>query len=225
MTDPLESNAYAVAYRLLGSAAAAHAVANSAAARVRERFAAGGGLDPDVVASEVWLPMLIDFTIALTVRQEVAAALDGERDEFAGLREALRRRLVRASRQERVVSALVHLCGYSEQMVAGMLHSTEPAVRNAARILDPPPGIDYRDLGDPDLVGRPHAPADSRLPIPYPSTIAVAAVLLLLVIVATRCRGPRPTLVDEGSLRAPNPVVTTYGALRGQPLGAQTVVD
>lgn len=200
MIDPLESNSYAVAYRLLGSQAGARSVASTAAQRVRNRFGAEQETDISSAPAEIWLPMLIDFTIDQSVRIDGNAHGDTRNDEFSGLREAMRRRLVRASRQERVISALVHLCGYPESAVASMLKMSPAAVRTASIILDPPPGIDYRKLGDPELIGQSGDLSNVRIRMPLPSTVLVAAILLVVVLFATRCTGPRPTLVDEGSL-------------------------
>lgn len=222
MTDPLESNSYAVAYRLLGSQAAAWAVASTAAQRVRSRFGADQEADISNAPVEVWLPMLIDFTIDQSVRIDGNAHGDTSHDEFLGLREAMRRRLVRASRQERVVSALVHLCGYPESTVASMLKMSPDAVRTASIILDPPPGIDYRKLGDPDLIGQSRDLSNVRVQMPLPSTVLVAAILLIVILFATRCTGPRPTLVDEGSLGGP---VQTHMVHQPDDFEAQPSVD
>lgn len=199
MNDPVESNSYAVAYRLLGVRQPALVVAATAADRLTHRLDTEGGLRIDDVPTEVWLPMLIDFTVEQSVRNDALQVSQRSDDEFAGLREALRRRLVRASRVERVVGALVHLCGYPVEQVAGMLRMDPQSVVSSARVLSPPPGIDYRDLGDPELIGRPSGHERNKVPVPYPSTIAVAAILLILILLATRCHGPRPALVEEGS--------------------------
>lgn len=201
MSDLIESNSYAVAYRLLGSRPAAQAAAGIASERVRQRFDSTGGLDATVVAPEIWLPMLIDFTVEASVDPDNYGEVNAPVDEFSGLREALRRRLVRASRLERVVGALVHLSGYRTSEVSDMLAMDEERVRTAARVLAPPPGIDYRELGDPELIGPLRRRVTRHVPIPYPSTIAVAVLLVILVLLATQCRGARPTLVEEG-LRA-----------------------
>lgn len=212
MPSALESNSYAVAYRLLGVRGAALGVAAIAAERVRERFDSGGGLDVDAVRAEVWLPMLIDYTVDESVRSNVLAGTAETDDSSAGLREALRRRLVRASRGERVVGALVHLAGYPPAQVATMLRMDEAQVDRFSSILAPPPGIDYRLLGDPELIGSAptHEPTMS-FPLPYPSTIAVAVVILIIVLVATQCHGQRPSIVENGSMQLGTRVaVSTY---------------
>lgn len=199
LTDPIESNSYSISYRLLGSRPAALAAAQVASERVRRRFDEEGGLDVTQIDAEHWLPMLVDFTVEQSVQPEIYGDLDGERIDQAGLRQALRRRLVRASRVERVCGALVHLAGYDTADVAQMLAMDDDRVRNAARVLSPPPGIDYRTLGDPELVGPPPTDVRRSLPIPRRSTIAVVVVIVALVILALQCHGPRPTLLDEGA--------------------------
>lgn len=207
MTDPIESNAYAISYRLLGSRPAALAAAQIAAERVRRRFDEEGGLDVDQVEPQHWMPMLVDYTVERSVEPDVYGDL-GERDiDHAGLRSALRRRLVRASRVERVVGALVHLAGYEIVDVASMLDMDEARVRNAARVIAPPPGVDYRYLGDPQLVGDRAEDTTSSRRLPSRSTILMAVLVAVAVLIAVRCQGPRPSLVEQGSAVWPSAVV------------------
>lgn len=199
MTDPIESNAYAISYRLLGSRPAALAAAQIAAEKVRRRFDEEGGLDVSTVDAQHWLPMLIDYTVERSVDPDVYGD-PGERVvDHAGLRSALRRRLVRASRMDRVVGSLVHLAGYSIADVASMLDMEETRVRVAARVIAPPPGVDYRDLGDPRFVGPGTELSRARSRRPSRSTIIITMILAVVVTIAVRCQGPRPTLVDEGA--------------------------
>lgn len=211
LTDPVESNSYAISYRLLGSRPAALAAAQIASERVRRRFDEEGGLDVGTVAVENWLPMLVDFTVEQSVQPDVYGDLDDREVDQAGLREALRRRLVRASRIERVVGALVHLAGYRIAQVSSMLDMDEQRVRTAARVLAPPPGIDYRSLGDPRLIGESTAPRPPRVRRPSRSTLLVGALLLVLVVLALQCQGPRPTLVEDGaSAGSPEPASSIH---------------
>lgn len=200
LNDPIESNSYAISYRLLGSRPAAYAAAQMAAERVRRRFDEEGGLDVTQVDVEHWLPMLVDFTVEASVQPQIYGDLEERPVDQAGLRQALRRRLVRASRVERVVGALVHLAGYDITDVSQMLSMDVERVRTAARILAPPPGIDYRTLGDPQLIGDTPVAQTRSIPVPRRSTVIIAAMILAVVIMALQCQGPRPTLVDEGAL-------------------------
>ncbi|MEI2637857.1 MAG: hypothetical protein V9F03_02485 [Microthrixaceae bacterium] len=203
MSDPIVSNAYAVAFRLVGVESIAHDVALAASQRVRDRFQTGGGVDLDSVAIDMWLPMLIDYAVDESVRRTPRPE-DIEEfrypDQHSSMREALRRRLVRASRQERVIGALVHLSGYSIDDVAEMLKLDPPLVAMAAKVIAPPPGFDYRRLGDPQLIGTDHLAGRPTLRLPATSTIAAAIAILIVVLAATMCHGPRPSLVEEGSL-------------------------
>lgn len=194
----LESNAYAVAYRLLGDRPAARAVAGIAAERLRQC----GGLDrPD------WLYLLVEFTLDQTV-EPGSYAVAVESDEHSGLRTALRRRLERAAPDERVAASLLHLAGYPVDFVAGVLHRTTEQTVELAGILAPPPGFDYRELGDPELTGRAEREANTRqrrVRRPHWTTIVVLAALVAMVVAATQVTGPRPTLgppLEEGGLAA-----------------------
>ncbi|MEZ5310710.1 MAG: hypothetical protein R2735_09000 [Microthrixaceae bacterium] len=202
MSDPIVSNAYAVAFRLVGVESIAHDVALAASQRVRDRFQTGGGVDLDSVAIDMWLPMLIDYAVDESVRRTPRPE-DIEEfrypDQHSSMREALRRRLVRASRQERVIGALVHLSGYSIDDVAEML-KLDPPSGNGSQGDRPSPGFDYRRLGDPQLIGTDHLAGRPTLRLPATSTIAAAIAILIVVLAATMCHGPRPSLVEEGSL-------------------------
>ena len=53
---------------------------------------------------------------------------------------------------------------------------------------------------------------------PHWTTIIAIVVILLAVLFATQVTGPRPTLVDEGSLAAPAPAAgTAADELSGTP--------
>lgn len=212
----LERNAYAIAYRLLGDRPAAGAVAGIAAERLRQ---SGRADAPD------WLANLTLFAIDQAVGGVVPAVEAGD-DPHASLRAALRRRLARAEPDERIAGALVHLAGYPPDFVASVTGRSPDEVRRLAGVLAPPPGIAYRDLGDPELTGAPpQEPAPPRRRRPHWTTVAVLVLIVALVVAATRMTGPRPTLgppVEEGGA----PVHTTVdgpGAQRnGGPLTQQT---
>ncbi len=192
MTSPdedqtLEINAYAVAYRLLGDRPSARAVSGIAAERVRQ---AGGLARPD------WLYLLVEFTLDQMVGPSALPTGDPAVDQHSGLRVALRRRLERAAPDERVAGSLVHLAGYPVDFVADIVHRTPEQTEQLAGLLAPPPGIAYRDLGDPELTGR--AEADRRQQRrrrgPHWTTVAAVALIIAVVIAATQITGPRPTL-------------------------------
>ena len=222
--SPLEANAYAVTYRLLGDVAEARAAAGVATARLEH-----GAHDPN----RHWLYTLTDLAVAASVGvadgrsgapdagapdagAPDAGAADtrapGGRatdDASAGLRAALRRRLVNATPDERVAGALVHLAGYPPEFVADVVATTPESAVRAAAVLAPPPGVDYRDLGDPSLTGsassRRAGRSRSRMRRPHWTTIAAVAVVAAAVIAATQVTGPRPTLgppIDEGGMGA-----------------------
>ena len=100
--SPFEANAYAVTYRLLGDASAAHAAAHAAVGaleRARERDAGSSH-------GRHWLYSLTDFAVAEAVASPAATGAGGRasvaargadgsdvvEDASAGLRGALRRR-------------------------------------------------------------------------------------------------------------------------------------
>lgn len=193
----LEANAYAVAFRLLGDRPAARAVAGIATQRLRQ---SGDPLPPD------WLARLTEFTIEQTVGPGTLGVQDDGTDPQASLRAALRRRLERATPEERVAAALVQLAGYSPDFVGPLLGVTPDRARQLAGVLAPPPGVAYRDLGDPELTGRATPAATvrrrSRRRGPHWTTIVAVLLIVLALLYATQVQGPRPTLVDEGSLAA-----------------------
>lgn len=188
----LEANAYAVAFRLLGDRPAARAVSGIATQRLRQQ---GSPMPTD------WLASLIDYTIDQTVGPGSLGVQDHDDDPQASLRAALRRRLERATRDERIAGALIQLAGYSPDFVGPLLGTTPEHARSLAGVLAPPPGVAYRDLGDPELTGRAPAPTTSRRSRhrrPHWTTVLAVVVLCLAVLYATQVTGPRPTLIDEG---------------------------
>ena len=193
----LETNAYAISYRLLGDRPAARAVAGISAERLRQ---VGGMTRPD------WMYLLVEFTLDQTVEPGVMAVRPNEEDPYTGLRTALRRRLERAAPDERVAGSLIHLAGYPVEMVASVVNRTPEQTVQLAGILAPPPGVDYRDLGDPELTRRvPTRRGDARRRRPHWTTLAAVAVVVAVVLAATQITGPRPTLgppIDEGGLGA-----------------------
>ncbi|HTN99846.1 MAG TPA: hypothetical protein VL068_04150 [Microthrixaceae bacterium] len=200
---PLESNAYAVSYRLLGDRPAALAVAGIAAERLRQQ---GDPLPTD------WMARLIEFTIVQTIGPTAIENLEPESDPHWGMRTALRRRLEHATSQERVVGALVHLSGYPVESVSSMTGIPVEEVRSLAGVLAPPPGVHYRDLGDPELTGSPttQQATSGRIRRPHWTTIVVGVVFILLVLYATQVTGPRPSFEGEGSMSATNRSAQIY---------------
>ncbi len=202
----LETNAYAISYRLLGDRPAARAVAGIAAERLRQ---IGGMSRPD------WMYLLVEFTLNQTIEPGALAVAPNPDDPYTGLRTALRRRLVRAAPDERVAGALVHLGGYPIDFVASVVNRTPEQTAGLAGVLAPPPGVDYRDLGDPELTHRvPVANRHARRRRPHWTTIVVAILILLAITVATQMTGPRPTLgpaPTEGGLGSEVPVDAPAG--------------
>lgn len=198
MPDPtdaaLETNAYAISYRLLGDRPSARAVAGIAAQRVRQ---AGGLQRPD------WLHLLVQATLEQTLSPATPIPPE-DTDAFASLRAALRRRLDRASPDERVAGCLLHLSGYPADFVAQVMGRDVPTTLELAGVVAPPPGVAYRDLGDPELTHRVVDPAPRRRRRrPHWTTLAAVAIVVAAVIAATQVTGPRPTLgppSEEGGL-------------------------
>ena len=202
----LHSNSYAVSYRLLGEADRASAVSTVAAQRVRQ-------LPEDL--SEQWLEQLTLFTVQQSLHpaprstgdqtpQSSAEESSKRSDVNSSLREALRRRLDRATPEEQVAGSLVQLCAYPPEFVAGLMSISTEAVVALAAVIAPPPGVSYRDLGDPALTGstRPAAPPRYRRR-PHWSTVVALVLVVLAVLYATQFTGPRPTLREEGGLGSP----------------------
>ena len=182
----LQTNAYAISYRLLGDRPAAQAVAGIAAQRLLH---VGGMSRPD------WMYLLVEFTLDQTLGAGALPGTPGADDPFASLRGALRRRLERASRDERVAACLIHLAGYPVDWSATVLGTEPGRAAELAGVLAPPPGVDYRDLGDPELTRRTPTVVTRRTRRrPHWTTVVALVVLALLVLAATQVTGPRPTL-------------------------------
>ncbi|UDY36495.1 hypothetical protein [Dermatobacter hominis] len=188
--DPtaVNANAYAIAYRLLGDRPASQAAVGIAIQRVQARGALDG---PN------WLAHIAAATVAQAVGVAATGAQPSSDPAHDGLRTAMRRRLASASDEERVAAALHHLAGYSIEQVAGFMGRPVDEVARLAGALAPPPGVSYRDLGDPELVGPTEERRAPRRRTASVSTIATVLVVLALVLVVSRCVGPRPTLGPE----------------------------
>jgi hypothetical protein len=209
----LETNAYAISYRLLGDRPAARAVAGIAAERLRQ---VGGTSRPD------WLYLLVGFTLDQTVEPGVLAVGPNDDDPYTGLRTALRRRLERAAPDERVAGSLLHLAGYPLDFVATVVHRTPSTTAGLAGILAPPPGVDYRDLGDPELTRRPPPRREGRprRRRPHWTTLAAVAGVVAVLLAATQITGPRPTLgppFEEGGLGLEVPPAAVSGTADRSP--------
>ena len=201
----VSANAYAIAYRLLGDRSAAHAAVGIATSRLQ----ATGALEhPD------WLARLAGAVVAESVGPASAGVSPADSDPTGeGLRVALRRRLASASDEERVAAALHHLAGYPIDQVAGFMGRTPQDADRLAAALAPPPGISYRELGDPELIGSGSSrPTRPLIPLRL-STVLSAVAVLALVFGASRCVGPRPRL-GPAPQRAPV-VVSRDVASRG----------
>lgn len=190
----LETNAYAISYRLLGDRPSARAVAGIAAERVRQL---GGMGRPD------WLYLLVEYTLEQTVGPGAMSTHEDPDDPFAGLRTALRRRLERATPDERVAGSLLQLAGYPPDFVGGVVRTDAAGAAALAQVIAPPPGVEYRDLGDPELTRRDVASTGSgrRRRRPHWTTIAAITVVVAAILAATQITGPRPTLgpeIEEG---------------------------
>ena len=207
----LETNAYAISFRLLGDRPAARAVAGIAAERLRQ---VGGMTRPD------WMYLLVEFTLDQTVEPGVLAVSPNDDDPYTGLRTALRRRLERAAPDERVAGSLIHLAGYPIDLVASVVNRSPEQTVALAGILAPPPGVDYRDLGDPELTHRtPRRPERTRRRRVHWTTIAAVLVALAIVLGATQMTGPRPTLgpplVEDGAGALDAPAGSSSDPLSG----------
>ena len=191
--DPtLEANSYAVAFRLLGDRPAARAVSGIATQRLRQTR------EP---LPENWLALLTAYTVDQTVGAAALGVREVDSDPHAGMRAALRRRLERATPEERVAASLIQLAGYPPDFVGHLLHTTPEHARSLAGVIAPPPGVAYRDLGDPEILGGAIAtPTRRRRPRPHWTTLLAVMAILAAVLYATQVTGPRPTLVDEGGL-------------------------
>jgi len=194
-TDALEANAYAIASRLLGDRPASRAATTIAIENLRTRGALTG---------DRWLA---DLAVE-TVHQSVGVVAQGRHrsgppddgspvDVEEGLRTALRRRLASASDDERAASALHHLAGYDIDFVASAMGRSAAEVSMLAGALAPPPGVSYRLLGDPELVGQAspvrHRRGDWR-PALRGTTVVATMAVLALVVAASMAVGARPTL-------------------------------
>ncbi|MEX0767308.1 MAG: hypothetical protein WD029_02435 [Microthrixaceae bacterium] len=201
--QPLQANSYAVSYRLLGDAVSASAVSEVAVRRVRQL--------PAELADQ-WLEQLILFTVqqalqptTLPVQSEVPAgstlAEKTKSDVNASLREALRRRLDRATPEEQIAAGLIQLCAYPADFVAELMGISSEAALALAAVIAPPPGVSYRDLGDPARTGssRPAAPSRFRRK-PHWTTFIALHLVVIAVLYATQVTGPRPSLTNEGGL-------------------------
>lgn len=186
----MRANGYAIAFRLLGERDAANTAVDAAI----ERAGADGSLE-----DPAWMCGLA----AATVTTSLAAPAVEPPPPEDGLRTELRRRLGAATTDERIASSLHHLAGYPLDAVAAFMQRPVPDAELLAHALDPAPGVGYRELGDPDLLGRRVGRPTRSVPHPSRSTVLSLVVVLLLALGASRCVGSRPTL---GPAAPPVPV-------------------
>jgi poly(3-hydroxybutyrate) depolymerase len=196
--EALQANAYAIAFRLLGDRPAARAASTIAVEQVR---AQGGLADPR------WPARLA----VATVHQSVGILADGRRpgasdhggpvDVEEGLRASIRRRLATATDDEQAAAGLHHLAGYDLHHVAVAMGRSPDDVAALAAVLAPPPGVSYRLLGDPEVLGAGsgvgtavRTPRRRWRPALRGTTMALVAGVLALVVAATIAVGARPSL-------------------------------
>lgn len=177
----MRANAYAIAFRLLGERDAANTAVDAAIDRARTDGSLG---DP------AWMCALAAAAVAASL---AAPAVEPPPPDDA-LRTELRRRLGAATTDERIASSLRHLAGYPLDAVAAFMQRPVPDTELLAHALDPAPGVGYRELGDPDLVGRRVERPPRSVPHPSRSTVLSLVIVLVLALGASRCVGARPTL-------------------------------
>jgi poly(3-hydroxybutyrate) depolymerase len=196
--EALQANAYAIAFRLLGDRPAARAATLIAVEQVRSQ---GGLADPR------WPALLAVATvhqcvgILATGRRPGPSDQGGPVDVEEGLRASIRRRLAAATDDEQAAVALHHLAGYDLHHVAVAMGRSLEEVATLAAVLDPPPGVSYRLLGDPEILGAGsgagaavRAPRRRWRPAVPGTTVALVGGILALVVAATVVVGARPTL-------------------------------
>ena len=194
-SEALEANAYAISYRLLGDRPAARAAALVAVERVRARGELTGPRWLADLAAETVTQSVGPITHARRAPSGPSAEpVDGEE----GLRVALRRRLESTSRDEQTAAALHHLAGYPIDDVAAAMGRSPDDVARLTGALARPPGVSYRLLGDPELLG-PAPPRPSRRlhgwrPALHWTTVVVTVAVVALVVAAGMSVGARPTL-------------------------------
>jgi len=161
---------------------------------------------------EQWLEQLILFTVQQSLHPVASAAVNevssdlsiagqSKVDVDASLREALRRRLDRATPEEQIAASLIQLCAYPAEFVAGLMGISRDAALALAGVIAPPPGVEYRNLGDPELLGSSRAATSSRFRRkPHWTTVVALLLVVLAVFYATQVTGPRPSLTNEGGL-------------------------
>lgn len=198
--DVARANGYAIAYRLIGDRPAARAVVSI----VVERAAAAGLLDrPDWICSvAVGTVAEVVGPVGSTLTDQLSPDASNAPSGDDGLRVALRRRLSSASDDERTASSLHHLAGYPVETVAGFMGRPVEEVTRLVGVLSPPPGVSYRALGDPELIGSTPVNGPRRRAMLNMSTLLSIIIVVALVLGASRCVGPRPAL-GPAPLRVP----------------------
>lgn len=190
----MRANAYAISFRLLGRPGPAGAVADAVA---REVARTGGVATPD------WLGFLAADAVARSLEvatQAEASGVAGAVDDGprSADRAALRKRLHRATGEQRAAAALVHLAGYPPDVVADHLDVPVDRVVTLAAVIAPPHGISYRDLGDPSLRRGAARPAASD-----PGTLTTDTGAVPVVQAAPRDPAARAATGEDGAAAAP----------------------
>ena len=167
------------------------------------------------MANPIWAALLADDAVERSLR--LPPAIDSDQPGISRTREAVRRRLAAATREERSVAALHHLAGYPLDQIADELDLTHEETALLAGVLAPPPGVSYRPLGDPRRIGV-LEPEALRVTGPPPlrrrprrrtvlTVIGVAVVIALVTIGAALSVGERPSLDPPSSAASGTPTV------------------
>ena len=197
------ANAYAIVYRLIGDRDGARRVAVAVADSYHPLEAGDPtGWLPDLAADAVTASLLTDGAAGETRAGggrpvgDTPAGEQASTDGAPALRTALRRRLSAADAATRTAVGLHLLAGYPQPRVAQLMSRPLEAVEELCAPFAPPPGVSYRDLGDPVLRGVAEPVVRShrrRVRVPV---VPILAVVLVLAVAwwATSVSGPRPTL-------------------------------
>ena len=177
------------------------------------------------LANPFWLAETAAEAVRLSLLRPPADSGDVQ------LRDSIRRRLAAAAPEELAASSLFHLAGYPIEDVATTLSVDVTSARRYAQLLSPPPGVTYKHLGDPALIGEDEVEPE---PVVDAGTMAdrkvrrtrwVRSAALLLAgtvavaIGAALSVGDRPTL-ESGATTAsntgapPSPLDTSSAAVR-----------
>ena len=214
--NAIEPNAYAIAFRMIGNPERSAVVSWETANFVSSI----GGL-----ANPFWLAETAAEAVRLSLLRPPADSGDVQ------LRDSIRRRLAAAAPEELAASSLFHLAGYPIEDVATALSVDVTSARRYAQLLSPPPGVTYKHLGDPALIGEDEvepepvvdagtmADRKARRTRWVRSTALLLAGAVAVAVGAALSVGDRPTL-ESGATTAsstgapPSPVDASSAAVR-----------